>query len=116
MKYADANKLSREDLQEIYNHIPNAKPVKRLRNREYAVERIWDQAPAMKARAEIGTTKSATLISMLEAGTTVEQVQEATGWQRHTVRGAISTLQSKGVIKVETSRQNGVTHYKAVRA
>jgi hypothetical protein len=37
-------------------------------------------------------TKQAALIDMLrrKEGATIDQVVEATGWQRHTVRGAIS--------------------------
>ena len=52
-------------------------------------------------------TKQALLISMLERpeGATVEQIAEATGWQKHTIRGAISgALKKKLGLRVEAIR------------
>lgn len=45
----------------------------------------------------VGTTKQARLISMLNAssGATLEQMMNLTGWQAHTVRGAISGVLRK---------------------
>jgi len=40
-------------------------------------------------------TKLATLISMLEAGTTLTQITDATGWQKHTARGTLSNLKKR---------------------
>lgn len=47
---------------------------------------------ALKARMPREGTKQATLIAMLRApdGTTIAEIMEATGWQSHTVRGAMS--------------------------
>lgn len=49
-----------------------------------------DAAP--KTRAPREGTKQATLIAMLRApgGATIAEIMEATGWQSHTVRGAMS--------------------------
>ena len=41
--HADAQGLSRDALQAIYDAIPGVKEVKRLRNRPYAIERIWEE-------------------------------------------------------------------------
>ena len=48
--------------------------------------------PAPKARTARGGTKQALLIEMLRAenGATIAEIVEATGWQPHTVRGAIA--------------------------
>ena len=47
---------------------------------------------APKARTPREGTKQATLIAMLRApdGTTIEEIMAATGWQSHTVRGAMA--------------------------
>jgi hypothetical protein len=47
---------------------------------------------APKARTPREGTKQATLIAMLRApeGATIEEIMAATGWQSHTVRGAMS--------------------------
>ncbi len=49
-----------------------------------------DAAP--KTRTPRGGTKQATLIAMLRApdGATIAEIMAATGWQSHTVRGAMS--------------------------
>ena len=48
--------------------------------------------PAPKARTPREGTKQATLIAMLRApdGASIEEIMAATGWQSHTVRGAIA--------------------------
>ncbi len=45
----------------------------------------------------VGTSKQARLVSMLNAtsGATLEQMMNLTGWQAHTVRGAISGVLRK---------------------
>ena len=56
-------------------------------------------------------TKQATLIEMLRRpeGATVEQIAKATGWQRHTIRGAIAgALKKKLGLKIEATRTREV--------
>ena len=36
-------------------------------------------------------------------GATLAEIMEATGWQRHTVRGFVSILGSKGGLKIEST-------------
>jgi len=55
-------------------------------------------------------SKQALVIGMLERpeGATLDQLAEATGWQRHTVRGAISgALKKKLGLKVESEKVEG---------
>jgi Protein of unknown function (DUF3489) len=68
-------------------------------------------APAEKQPTPRAGTKQALLIEMLERpeGATVEQIAEATGWQHHTIRGAISgSLKKKLGLTVEATRTREV--------
>jgi hypothetical protein len=53
---------------------------------------LTEPAAAPKARTPREGTKQATLIAMLRApdGATIEEIMAATGWQSHTVRGAMA--------------------------
>jgi hypothetical protein len=66
--------------------------------------------PTAKPTPRAGT-KQALMIEMLKRpeGATVEQIAEATGWQHHTIRGAISgALKKKLGFTVESSRTREV--------
>jgi hypothetical protein len=54
-------------------------------------------------------THKAQVIAMLQrkGGATLEEIVKATNWQKHTVRGFISILGSKGGMKVTTTRREG---------
>jgi hypothetical protein len=56
-----------------------------------AINADLDKEPKSPRNVRSGT-KQAVLIDMLrrEEGATIKQIVEATGWQKHTVRGAIS--------------------------
>ena len=63
------------------------------------------------ARAPRAGTKQALMIELLKRpeGATVEQIAEATGWQHHTIRGAISgALKKKFGLNVEATRMREV--------
>lgn len=119
-EFVKVRDISRERLQEIYDSIPGAKAVKRLRNRPYAIEAIWKAMPEVEGdadqkprgngdskRGEVGSK----LLAMLSKGATIEAIMEALGWQRHTVRGRISTLKSRG-LDIETVREGKTTTYR----
>jgi Protein of unknown function (DUF3489) len=68
-------------------------------------------APAAKTRAPRENTKQAKMIELLKRpeGATVEQIAEATGWQHHTIRGAISgALKKKLGLTIEATRTREV--------
>jgi len=65
---------------------------------------------APKARTPREGTKQATLIAMLRApdGATIEEIMAATGWQSHTVRGAMAgALKKKLGLEVTSEKVEG---------
>lgn len=65
---------------------------------------------APKARTPREGTKQATLIAMLRApdGATIEEIMVATGWQSHTVRGAMAgALKKKLGLEVTSEKVEG---------
>lgn len=50
--------------------------------------------------------KKAEVIDLMRrpSGATLAEIIESTGWQRHTVRGFVSLLGSKGGLKVESAK------------
>jgi hypothetical protein len=76
-----------------------------------APEPAPEAAPAAKPRAPRENTKQARMIELLRRpeGATVEQIAEATGWQHHTIRGAISgALKKKMGLRIEATRTREV--------
>ena len=86
-----------------------AKPGKATRAKAKAAK-SGKATPAEKPTPRTGT-KQALMIEMLRRpeGATVEQIAEATGWQHHTIRGAISgALKKKLGLTVEATRTREV--------
>jgi hypothetical protein len=62
------------------------------------------KAPA-KSAAERSNKKAEVIAMMKRAkGVTLAEIVEATGWQKHTARGFVSILGSKGGEKIESSK------------
>lgn len=104
------------------------KPVRKFTSRKTAVARIWqavvrlspDGAPqskpvapakatrraAQKDATEARTDKKAEVTATMKRtkGATLDEIVETTGWQKHTVRGFISLLGSKGGLHIESSK------------
>ena len=61
---------------------------------------------AGKPKADGTNNKKAEVIAMMKRakGATLAEIVEATGWQKHTVRGFVSILGSKGGEKIESSK------------
>jgi hypothetical protein len=64
------------------------------------------RAPPKKGATESRSNKKAEVIAMMKRakGATMAEIMEATGWQKHTVRGFVSILGRKGGQKIESSK------------
>src|SRR5580704_13168570 len=80
------------------------KPVKRQARKSPA--KAAGRTRAQKGANEAATNKKAEVIAMMKRakGATLAEIVEATGWQKHTVRGFVSILGSKGGQKIESSK------------
>ena len=62
--------------------------------------------------------KKAEVIDLMRrpGGATLAEIMDATGWQKHTVRGFVSILGSKGGLKVESTKNaTGERPYRVVK-
>ena len=78
--------------------------------KEFAPDTPTETEGAPKARTPREGTKQATLIAMLRApeGATIEEIMAATGWQSHTVRGAMAgALKKKLGLEVTSEKVEG---------
>jgi hypothetical protein len=66
--------------------------------RSALVRNLPTQALAQKGATESRNNKKAEVIAMMNRakGVTLAEIVETTGWQKHTVRGFVSMLGSKG--------------------
>jgi hypothetical protein len=84
---------------------PQATPVGTERTRsKKSPAKASRSARAQKGAPESRTNKKAEVIAMMKRakGVTLAEIMEATGWQKHTVRGFVSILGSKGGKKIES--------------
>jgi len=88
------------------------KPSKKTTKKRHAAVKAASKAKSTttakapsKAKAD-GTNKKAEVIAMMKRakGATLAEIMETTGWQKHTVRGFVSILGSKGGEKIESSK------------
>ncbi len=52
-------------------------------------------------------TKKDVLLDMLTEGTTIESIEKATGWQKHTIRGTMSNLKKQIGIEIVSNKNDG---------
>ncbi|MDH5528348.1 MAG: DUF3489 domain-containing protein [Nitrospirota bacterium] len=77
-----------------------------------AIGRERPAAAEAKPRRSRQNTKKAALLDLLRRpeGATLEQLVEATGWQPHSVRGALSTLGKE--VDLSSEKADGVRTYR----
>jgi len=124
----------------LWNALPGAKKVAKFTDRATALRRLWaafeklpladgvrtapaaakSRAPNRKhsadtARGPAPKSKQAKIITLLKrpGGATLDALTEATGWQRHSVRGVISGALKKrlGLTIVTTAAKDGARVY-----
>jgi hypothetical protein len=86
---------------------PPATPVATERTRSKKSPAKAPRRPrTQKGATESRTNKKAEVIAMMKRakGVKLDEIMEATGWQKHSVRGFVSILGSKGGEKIESSK------------
>jgi hypothetical protein len=92
----------------IWNTLAGCERLKRFRDRPTAIKRLWAALEALPLTGSDKATKNARLVAMLQrpAGASLDDLVEATGWQRHSVRGALSGVVHKKMgFTIRTSRE-----------
>ena len=81
-----------------------------------AREKTGGEASVMAAPAR--SSKKATILALLQrpTGAAIGDLTEATGWQGHSVRAALTGLRKEGKELVRVKDQGGVTHYRLAAA
>jgi len=83
------------------NEAKSAKPAKKAKAAKKATPA---KKTARKAKTDRANKKADVIAMMQRAkGATLDEIMKATDWQRHTVRGFVSILGSKGGLKIESS-------------
>lgn len=118
----------------IWNALPGAATITKFKDRATGVRRLWaafarlpDEAqvparrPAAKSKpAGRADSKQAKMITLLRrpGGASLDALMKATGWQRHTIRGAIAgALKKRLKLKVvATKSADGARVYRITRA
>jgi hypothetical protein len=70
----------------------------------------------LETTARVGSKLSG-LVSMLQrsGGATIDQMCQSTGWQSHSVRGALAgAIKEKLGLKIESEKLNGIRTYRIV--
>jgi hypothetical protein len=115
-KSAKALSLSLDDVLQTADGLIDG----RMTAAEFLAELRDQDEPKVPAKPKIRTgTKQARMIDLMKRpeGATVEQIAKETGWQHHTIRGAISgALKKKLGLKVEATKEDGGTVYRIVDA
>jgi Protein of unknown function (DUF3489) len=84
----------------------NAKPSQKGKQAKQAKPGKKTAAAKEPSKAAERSNKRAEVIALMTRakGATLAEIMEATGWQKHTVRGFVSILGSKGGRKIESSK------------
>ena len=104
--------LSGKRLLALWNALPGVEKRRKVGDREALIDELWvaiealpDPEPPSDAKRP---SKQDEVIAMLRRpeGATVDEVANATGWQRHTVRGVFSgTLKKKLGLTIASAKE-----------
>jgi hypothetical protein len=125
-------------LADIWNNLPGVAPVKRFKDRQTAIHRIWsaiqnsavsdDEKDKGTKRRVVGaegstpthatpsgkSTKTEQIIALLKtpSGASLKAIMAATGWQSHSVRGFVSAQLIKRMgLRVKSIKRAGERVY-----
>jgi hypothetical protein len=104
--------LSGKQLLALWNALPGAEKRKKVGDRAALIDQLWlaiEALPDREPRPDVNRpSKQDGVIAMLRRpeGATVDEVVNATGWQRHTVRGVFSgTLKKKLRLTIASTKE-----------
>src|SRR5215813_12091143 len=95
-----AARLSGKRLLALWNALPGVEKQTKVGNRNTLIDRLWSAIEALPDPEQQSETKHPSkqdaVIAMLQRaeGATIDEVANAMGWQRHTVRGLFSDRKS----------------------
>jgi hypothetical protein len=95
----------------VRNPRPKSRP---QRDGEEVLGQSHPARRAQKGATESPSNKIVEVIAMMKGakGATLAEITEATGWQKHTVRGFVNILGGRGGEKIESSNANGERRYR----
>src|SRR5262249_15541814 len=104
--------LSGKRLLALWNALPDAEKRRKVGDREALIDQLWtaiealpDPEPQSDAKRPSKQDEVVALLRRPE-GATVDEVANATGWQRHTVRGVFSgTLKKKLGLTIASAKE-----------
>ena len=70
-------------------------------------------AATPKAQSKLDQVEA---LLLAEEGASIAEVMAATGWQQHSVRGAIAGALKKRGLAITSEKVDGIRHYRASRA
>ena len=99
----------------LWNTLPGVESVKRFKNRSIAVKRLWAAMESLPISSGRPDSKQAKLLALLQRpqGASLQDLIAATGWQAHSVRGALSgVIRKKLGLNVKLVRQESGNVYR----
>jgi len=107
-----AASLSGKRLLALWNALPGVEKRRKVGDREALIDQLWSAIEALPEPEPQSDAKRPSkqdeVIAMLRRpeGATVDEVANATGWQRHTVRGVFSgTLKKKLGLTIASAKE-----------
>ena len=102
--------LSGKRLLALWNALPGVEKRRKVGDREGLIDELWSAIEALPEPQSDAKrpSKQDEVIAMLRRpeGATVDEVANATGWQRHTVRGVFSgTLKKKLGLTIASAKE-----------
>jgi hypothetical protein len=88
----DGRRFPLRRIVDFCNALPNAGPVRGFKTREAGLKHLWAAMEKLPIALSRPKSKQARLVGLLRRprGATLTELMSATGWQAHSVRGAIS--------------------------
>jgi hypothetical protein len=116
-----AARLSGKRLLALWNALPGVEKRRKIGDRGALIDQLWSVIEALpdpdQQSDTRGASKQAAVIAMLQRpeGVTIEEIVNAMGWQRHTVRGLFSgTLKKKRGFALASAKEERGRVYRIV--